>query len=82
VLRLLNIIATVLPDNAPSKFRGTEPLLIVFLCWEALRTRAVNSAGVRSAIERKCRGAKGETGGVVAVAEVYVRRSIEVRGLA
>jgi hypothetical protein len=54
---------------------------MVFLCWEALRTRAVSSAGVRSAIERKCRGAKGETGGVVAVAVVYVRRSMEVRGL-
>lgn len=34
------------------------------LCKAALRTRAVNSAGARSAIERRWRGAKGEVGGV------------------
>lgn len=38
------------------------------LCEEAFRTRVVNSDGVRSAIERKCRGAKGEVEGVEGVA--------------
>lgn len=57
-------MATVFPDNEPIRFRGIEPDLIARLCEEALRTRAVNSAGVKSAIERRWRGAKGEVGGM------------------
>lgn len=79
MLRLLNIIATVLPDSAPSKLRGTDPLLMVFLCCDALRTKVVNSAGVKSAIDKKWRGANGETGGVVA--DEYARCSTQARGL-
>jgi len=71
VLRLLNIIATVLPVKEPRMFLGTEPDLIAVLWEEALRTRAVSSIGVRSAIERKCRSAKGEVDGVAG--EEYVR---------
>jgi len=73
VLRLLNIIATVLPLREPSRFLGTDPDLMAVL-WElALRTRVVSSAGVRSAIERKCRGAKGEVAGVEGVELEYAR---------
>src|SRR6266536_5459598 len=64
VLRLLNIIVTVLPVRAPSKFLGTEPDLMEVLWEEALRMRVVSSAGERSAMERRCRGAKGEVCGI------------------
>lgn len=64
MLRLLNIIATVLPVREPRRVLGTEPDLMAVLWEEALRTRVVSSVGVRSAIESKCRGAKGEVGGV------------------
>jgi hypothetical protein len=64
VLRLLNIIATVLPDREPRRLLGTEPDLMAVLWEEALRTRVVSSADVRSAIESKWRGAKGEVAGV------------------
>jgi hypothetical protein len=65
--RLLNIIATVLPLKLPNRFRGIEPDFMAVLCKEALRTRVVSSEGVRSAIERKWRGANGEVRGVAAV---------------
>lgn len=65
MLRLLKIIATVFPVKEPSKFWGIDPDLMDRLCEEALRTRAVNSVGERSAMERKWRGANGEVGGVV-----------------
>lgn len=64
VLRLLNIMATDFPVRLPRRFLGIEPDLIAVLCEEALRTRVVSSVGVRSAMERKCRGAKGEVAGV------------------
>lgn len=67
VLRLLKVIATVFPVRAPSKVLGTEPDLRACLRDEALRIRAMNSEGVRSAIERRCLGAKGEVGGVEGV---------------
>lgn len=65
VLRLLKVMATVFPANAPRKLSGISPVpdLMAVLCLCAFRTRVVNSAGVRSAIESKCRGAKGEVGG-------------------
>jgi len=69
----LNIMATVFPDNDPWRLRGIEPVLISRLCRDALRTKVVNSAGVRSAMERRWRGAKGEVGGVVV--DEYSRRS-------
>lgn len=67
VERLLNIIATVLPAKLLSKCAGMEPDLREVLWEEALRTRVVSSEGVRSAIERKWRGAKGEVCGVEGV---------------
>ena len=76
VLRLLNIIATVLPARAPRRDLGIEPDLIACL-WEwALRTRVVNSVEERSAIDRRDRGAKGEVGGVVGEenCRIWVRR--------
>jgi hypothetical protein len=63
VLRLENGMAIVLPDNELSNEEGIEEDLRACL-WEcADRTRVVNSAGVRSAIESRCRGAKGEVNG-------------------
>jgi hypothetical protein len=53
-------MAMVLPVSDPSSDLGTEPDLMVFLWEAALRTSVVSSAGVRSAIERRCLGAKGE----------------------
>ena len=63
VLRLLNAIATVLPVNEPINDMGTEPDLIACLCETPLRTKDVSSVGVRSVIDRRCRGANGETKG-------------------
>lgn len=68
VLRLLNIIATVLPLRDSCTFLGTRPFLISFLCCLALLTRVTSSAGERSAMDRKCRGAKGETAGSAGLA--------------
>jgi hypothetical protein len=68
VLRLLNIIATVLPLREPRRFLGIEPDLMEVLCDEALRTKVVSSVGVRSAMESKWRGAKGDVAGVAGVA--------------
>ncbi len=48
VLLLLNVIATVLPANAPNNDAGTDPDLIALLWLSALRTRLVSSAEVRS----------------------------------
>ena len=61
VLRLLNIMATVLPLRAPSSgFGGCSPAakaaFTAALWEEALRTSLVNSAGVRSAMDRRCLG--------------------------
>lgn len=67
VLRLLNVIATVLPDKAPKRVFGIDPVLIACLCKEAFCTRVVSSVEVRSDMERKWRGAKGEIGGVEGV---------------
>lgn len=51
------------------------PDLIDRLCEAALRTRALNSVGVRSAIERRWRGANGEVGGMVGEDE-YWRKAL------
>lgn len=67
VLRLLNIIATVLPVNESDSDIGIEPDLIACLWEAAFRTRVVNSGGVRSAIDRRCRGANGEVERVAGV---------------
>lgn len=50
-----------------------EPDFMAVLCEEAFRTRAVNSEGVRSAMESRCRGANGEVAGVEGVELAYVR---------
>lgn len=73
VLRLLNIIATVLPVRELSRLLGTEPDLMAVLWEEAFRTRVVNSEGVRSAMERRCRGANGDVAGVEGVELEYAR---------
>ena len=67
MLRLLKVMATVLPASAPSIDSGMDPDLIACLWREAFRTKAVNSVELRSAIERRCRGANGEVGGVEGV---------------
>lgn len=71
VLRLLKVMATVFPAKAPRSVWGISPVpdLIAVLCWWALRTRVVSSAGVRSAIERRCRGANGDVAGVAGEVE-------------
>lgn len=53
VLRLLKVMATVLPLSAPARPGGVEPDLMAFLCAAALRTSVVSSVGVRSAMERR-----------------------------
>lgn len=64
VLRLLKVIATVLPVRAPSRFFGMDPDLMAFLWDAALRISVVSSAGVRSAMERRWRGANGDVTGL------------------
>lgn len=76
VLRLLNVIATVFPVNAPSNDLGIDPDLMACLCEEAFRINVVSSAAVRSAIDRRCRGANGE---VDRVAELEYLRVLECR---
>ena len=66
VLRLLNMTAIVLPISELSMLFGMELDLMACLWEAALRIKAVSSLGAKSAIERKCRGAKGEVGGVAA----------------
>ena len=44
--------------------------LMSTLCFPALRTRVVSSWGVRSAMESRCRGAKGEVCGVAGELEL------------
>jgi hypothetical protein len=66
VLRFENIIATVLPVRVPCRELGIEPDLMACLCEAALRTRVVSSVDVRSAMERRWRGAKGEVKGLAA----------------
>lgn len=80
VLRLLNTMLTVRPDRDPESFCEMDPDLMARLCVAALRTRVENSVGVRSAIERRCRGAKGEIGGVVGLCWEYCR-TVMVTGL-
>jgi hypothetical protein len=63
VLRLENIIAIVLPESLPARAGGVTPDLMAVLWEDALWRRVLNSAGVRSAIERRWRGAKGEMRG-------------------
>ena len=60
VLRLLNVMAMVFPVRDPRRDLGIEPDLKDCL-WEwAFRTRVVSSVLVRSAMLRRCLGAKGE----------------------
>lgn len=63
VERLENMIAIVLPVREVDSERGVRPDLMDSLCERAFWTSFVNSAGVRSAIERRWRGAKGEVFG-------------------
>ena len=60
VLRLLKGMATVLPVKLPSIDFGIEPDLMAFLCETAFRINVTNSVELRSAMERRCRGANGE----------------------
>ena len=62
VLSLLKIIAIVLPVKDPDNLSRTCPDLMVCLYENALATSLVSSKGLRSAIESRCRGAKGEFG--------------------
>jgi hypothetical protein len=66
VLRLLKLMATVCPASDRSMACGTSPVdLITVLCLCAFRTSAVSSEGVRSAMDSKLLGAKGDVCGVV-----------------
>jgi len=65
VLRLLNMRATFLPEREPaSSADSDEPDLRACLCFDAFFTRATSSFELKSAIDRKWRGAKGEVAGV------------------
>jgi hypothetical protein len=79
VERLENVSATVLPRSEFWMEGGVCPDLTAFLWDEALRIRVVSSWGVRSAIERRCRGAKGEVWGVPDSEDEYSRTVDEVR---
>lgn len=57
-------MAMVLPVRECALVLSGEPDLRMRLCVAALRTSAVSSLGVRSAMERRWRGAKGEVCGV------------------
>ena len=72
VLRLLNMRAMVLPVRALTMVFGTEPDFSEVLCEEEVRIRDVSSDGVRSLMERRCRGAKGKVWGMVEV--LYLQR--------
>ena len=60
--RLENIKAIVFPANAPCSEDGMFPDLIASFALDAWRTSVESSLGVRSAMDRKCRGANGEVG--------------------
>lgn len=64
VLRLENGMAMTLPVNELRREVGTAPDFNATLCECAERTNVISSAGVRSAMERRWRGAKGEVRGV------------------
>ena len=64
VLSLLNVIATVLPANAAIDGFFLSFLILCFQVY-AFLTNAVSSEELRSAIERRCRGANGENEGVL-----------------
>ena len=72
--RFENVIATVLRASELRMEVLIDPDFTACLWLAALRTSAVSSEGVRSAIERKWRGAKGDVGGVEGVLEEYKRR--------
>ncbi len=80
VLLLLNVMATVLPTSARDSVWGISPVpdLMAVLWCAAFRTSVVSSAGVRSAMDRKCRGANGEVrdvaGGVEGDVEIQRRK--------
>lgn len=73
VLRLVKIKGIVFVERAFFRWGGREPDLIEDLWEEALEMRVVNSGVVRSEIERKWRGAKGDVAGVPE-GEVLVER--------
>ena len=56
VLRLLNIMATVLPVREVVSDVGALPALTACLRVAALRTKAVNSLGVNSLMDMRCLG--------------------------
>ena len=71
VLLLLNMTATVRPSRgfAPpaSRAKSGRPDLAACLWLKAFFTRVASSGAETSAMERRCRGAKGELAGVVGV---------------
>lgn len=71
------IIAMLLLSRVFERLGGFEPDLMDVLCDAALLTSVVSSWGVRSAMERRCRGANGEVCGEEG--EEYVRRCLRVR---
>jgi hypothetical protein len=57
---LANVMAIVWPLREVDRDNGVSPDLIASLCERAFWTSVVNSSGVRSAIDRRWRGANGE----------------------
>lgn len=64
------IIAIVSPDRLVASGKGISFVDLMLALWAAaLRISVVNSGVERSVSESKCRGAKGDVGGVDGVAE-------------
>ena len=72
VLRLLNIIATVWPERAPATLAAPDDPS-TSLCVDARRTKAVSSAGFKSEMDSRCRGANGEVNGAAKLEYLSVR---------
>jgi len=74
VERLVKIRGIVFVERAPERDLGRFPDLMEDLWEEALWTSFVSSGVVRSAMESRWRGAKGEVGGVEGEPELAEER--------
>lgn len=72
-------MAIVFPERELGRLLGIEPDLIEVLWEDALRTSVLNSAVVRSAIERKWRGANGEVFGVAGLEYERIEGFVRLR---
>ncbi len=80
VLLLLNINAIVLPARAFDSCGAPADLIICL--WNCARsTNADSSPGVRSAMDRRCRGAKGDVSGPTAVEDRAIGVHARISGV-